>query len=229
MKPENIQLYVSERSKLIFTKKIRASLFLLAVVTVLNSILSTGGRFRVSFWIWSVALFVFLCWTIVIVAKVDRPYKDDVLYEGVAWSVWSFVIISTVMKFLLGWGYIGSLIAFAIAFVVVTPNVFLTIRTTRKMLSREKYVSPQTDTKEPNVMLAFVGGSSASGIMSAIFTQSMQNTIVVAILVLVASILLHLGCRYCYKVYLMKKYCSDIVIEHQPEQVKIADRLDDRK
>ena len=232
MKSENIQRYVSEKIKLLTEKKkIRGLLGLIAFVMIINSIhFSFPMRFfQMSFWIWIVVLLMFSCWTIAFIVKADKSHKDDLLYEGATLTLWSFAVISFGIKIQIGWGYIRPIVIFILAAVIIMLNVVATVMTTRNMLSREKYVSPQTDTKEPNIILAFVGGTAASGITSAIFTQDMRNTIAIAGLIFIASLILHLGCRYCYKVYLIKRYCPDIVINNQPEQVKIADRLDIRK
>ena len=113
--------------------------------------------------------------------------------------------------------------------VLAVLNVVFTIRATRRLLSKDTYTSPQSDAKEPDVIFVFVSGSIFSTIASVYFTQDLRDTLFFVAATIIFSTLLHLGCRYSYKVYLMQRYCSDIVIEHQPEQVKVADRLDDRK
>jgi len=231
MKPENIKRYITEKTNLLVKKKIQSWFGLTAIVIVLNSIfVYSTGQFQVSFWLWVVGLFVFLCWTIAVVTKTHKRYIDDLLYEGVTLILWSFAVISIGIKAILGgWGYVSPAIILSLMSVIVVLNVFATIKATRKRLSKETYVSYQNNAKEPDAIFVFVGGTILSGIVFAYFTRDTRDTLFLASLVLITSVLLHLGCRYCYKAYLIKKYSAEILIENQPEEAKLADRLDDKE
>jgi len=228
MKLENIQRYASEKSKFIIKKKFRTLLGLTAFVMIPNSISLYFGMLHAFFWVWLIGLLVFLCWTIAFISKVEKSYRNDVLYEGIALSMQGLAVVSLGIKVQLIWGYVSSAIILPLAAGIVMLNVFAAINSTRRMLSKDTYVSQHTGSKEPDAIFVFVGGSIVSGIVSAYFTQDAQNTIFFAGLIFISSLFLYFGCRYCYKAYLLKKYSADIEIENQPEEVKLADRLDDR-
>jgi hypothetical protein len=225
-----VKEFVSMQYKPLTKAKMCVQTFSLAIGFVLINLLYMQLHIQerllpVSIYVLGVGVILTTCITIILMIKGKLP-KNDYLYKCVLYITVAITLLAITVKLQTRLLHIEPVIILPFLIFAALSVPITTIVEIRQKLLKRKSIDYNSEPLSTLATVATWGRLAIVGIPILYFTGSSISALVASVMVLVLSRLLEIGSRYGYKVFLIEKYCPDIII---PETQGFTDKLEDGK